>query len=199
MHILGEKAWFALTVKTRYEKRVSELLSKKENEVFLPLYLSTRTWSDRQKQVGEPLFPGYLFCRVDAQKRMEVLVTPGVIGFVGYGNSPSPIEDSEIDALKTLVSSRLPYERWPYLPVGQHVLIKNGPLTGMEGILIAHKKGYRILLSVNLLQRSVAVEVDVANVEPLNSGRRLSADLEALPPSRSAQGDRSWLRHERIS
>src|SRR6185436_19047058 len=129
-------------------------------EVFLPLYRDRRRWSDRVKELELPLFPGYLFCRFDVTKRLPILTTPGIVQVVGLGKTPLPIEEKEIAAIQSIVISRLNAQPWPYLKVGQKVRIEQGRLTGLEGILIALKKTHRLVVSVSLLQRSVAVEVD---------------------------------------
>ena len=160
MNALESGSWYALRIKSRHERIVAAALNGKGYEVFLPLYRDRRRWSDRVKEVELPLFPGYLFCRFDAMKRLPILMTPGIVQLVGVGKSPHPIEETEITAIKSIVISRLNAQPWPYLQVGQKVRIEQGPLTGLEGILIALKKTHRLVVSVTLLQRSVAVEVD---------------------------------------
>jgi transcription antitermination factor NusG len=159
--------WFALHVRTCYEKTVATLLDGKGYEWFLPLYKSRRRWSDRVKEIELPLFPGYLFCRFDAQKRLPILKTPGVILVVGIGKAPIPIDPAEISAIQALVKSGLPSQPWPFLRVGERVRINYGALCGLEGILLNLKGHHRIVLSVTLLQRSVAVEIDAAWVCPI--------------------------------
>src|SRR5271163_2792869 len=110
--------WFALQVRTRYEAGVADQLSRQGYDRFLPLYKLRKRWSDRIKQVEAPLFPGYLFCRFDPQKRLPILKTPGVIQIVGYNRAPTPIEEAEIDAIQTLVASGLPNQPWPFLETG---------------------------------------------------------------------------------
>ncbi len=169
MHgIDGEKFWFALSTKTNREKHVAEILRGKGYEEFVPLYRSRRKWSDRLKEVELPLFPGYVFCRFEPARRLPVLTTPGVVLVVGNGKAPVPVEDSEIEALKMLVNSRLQVEPWPYLRVGERVAIEDGALAGLEGILLDVRKFCRIVVSVDLLQRSVAVEVDRSRVRPIS-------------------------------
>lgn len=163
----GGFPWFALQIRSRYEKIAATLLHGKGYELFLPVYKSRRRWSDRIKELELPLFPGYLFCRFNPLDRLPILVTPGVIQVVGIGKSPVPVNDAEIAAIQTAVQSGLPRQPWPFLQVGQRVKIKSGPLQGLEGILLDFKGRHRLLLSVTLLQRSVAVEVDGAWVDPL--------------------------------
>jgi transcription antitermination factor NusG len=165
--------WYALRIRARHEKLIASALFGKGYDVFLPLYRSRRRWSDRMKELDAPLFPGYLFCRFDVHRRLPILTTPGVIQVVGIGKKIVPVDDTEITAIQSIVTSQLSAEPWPYLCVGQRVRIEKGPLTGVEGILLAAKKGNRVLVvSVTLLQRSVAVEIDeefVSAVDPVGA------------------------------
>jgi transcriptional antiterminator NusG len=167
---IGEQ-WFALQVNGRKERWTASLLEGKGYETLMPLYRSQRRWSGRSTEISAPLFPGYLFCRFDAQKRLPILVTPGVLAVVGRGRVPVAVEDSEITAIKTLVSSGLPVEPWPYLEVGQRVRIEDAALCGVEGILIRFKGSQRIVVSVSLLRRSVALEIDRVCVSPVRAAR----------------------------
>ena len=152
--------WFALQVKARKERFTASLLAGKGYETLLPTYRSQRRWSlSREKEISTPLFPGYVFCRFDAVKRLPILVTPGVMAVVGRGRVPVPVQDSEILAIQTLVSSGLPVEPWPYLEVGQRVRIEDAALSGLEGILIGFKGSRRIIVSISLLRRSVSLEI----------------------------------------
>ena len=159
-------SWFALNTRLRYEEFVAKHLSSKAYEVLLPVYQCRRRWSDRVKEVELPLFPGYLFCRFDSMNRLPILTTPGMIQIVGFGKTPVPVDDSEIAAIQRAVSSDLVREPWPYLQVGEKVRVECGALRGVEGILLNIKGGHRLILSVTLLQRSVAVEVSGAWVVP---------------------------------
>jgi transcription antitermination factor NusG len=161
--------WYALQVRTRWESSTSILLSGKGYATLLPTYKIRRTWSGRQKEVDVPLFPGYVFCRFHAQNRLPILVTPGVISVVGRGKIPVAVDESEITAIETVVSSGFRAEPWPYLELGQRVRIERDALQGLEGILIHIKGNHRIVLSVTLLRRSVALEIDRSCVRPLNA------------------------------
>ncbi len=167
--------WFALRVKSRSEKTVALTAQSKGFEEFLPLYQSRRRWSDRIKSLELPLFPGYVFCRLNPQHRMPLLTIPGVLHFVGIGRTPIPIEDAEIGALQTAVHSGLLTEPWPYLEVGQRVRLEEGPLAGLEGVLVGTSKQQRLLVSVTLLKRSVAVAIERHWATPLDEKRKLSA------------------------
>ena len=162
----GELPWFALQVRTRHETAIAGFLEAKGYEQFVPLYKSRKRWSDRVKVTETPLFPGYLFCRFDPQYRLPVLKTPGVIQVVGYNRIPAPIDDNEIHAIQTLIASGLPTQPWPFLAVGDHVRIESGALRGLDGIVVKLKENHRLVVSVTLLRRSVAVEIDSAVVEP---------------------------------
>lgn len=152
--------WYALMVRTGREKTATLQLENGGYECFLPVSKYTRRWSDRMKEVEVPLFPGYLFCRMNPQNRLPVLMTPGVIQIVGVGKSPIPVEEDEIAAIQRVVKNGLSTMPWPYLQVGHVARIEEGPLRGMTGIIVRIKSGMKLVLSVSLLQRSVAVEVD---------------------------------------
>lgn len=159
-------AWYALTVKPRHEKAVSAALRVRGYEEFLPLWRSRRVWSDRIKEIDIPLFNGYVFCRFGDDCRVAILRMPSVTSIVGFGNQPAPVDDREMESLKAIVASGLPMAPWPFLKVGQRIRIGHGPLTGVEGIVLELKKGWRVVVSISLLQRSVAVEVDSSSVAP---------------------------------
>ena len=169
-------------MKSRYEKIVATAAHNKGFEEFLPLYQSRRRWSDRQKSVDLPLFPGYIFCRLNPQYRMPLLIIPGVVHFVGIGKLPVPIEDSEIAAIQTALRSGLWMEPWDYLEAGQRVRLEDGPLAGVEGIFVGTSKQERIVVSVTLLKRSVAVAIERHWATPLDlSGRPLVMPVQPLP------------------
>lgn len=136
-------------------------------ECFLPKHRVLRRWSDRMKEREQPLFPGYLFSRFDFQNRRPLVMTPGVIQVVGGGRTPVPIEQSEIDGIQQAVASGLPSQPWPYLEAGKRVKLIYSKLSGLEGILVNFKGNHRVVLSVTLLQRSVALEVDLSWVVPV--------------------------------
>ena len=161
--------WFALMVRTGREKTATLQVENAGYECFLPVSKFTRRWSDRMKEIEVPLFPGYLFCRMDPYNRLPVLMTPGVIQIVGAGKTLIPVEEDEIAAIQRVVKNGLSTMPWPYLQVGHVARIEEGPLRGMTGIIVRIKSGMKLVLSVGLLQRSVAVEVDrswVSSVHP---------------------------------
>jgi transcription antitermination factor NusG len=164
--------WFALRVKPRFEKLVATVARNKGFEEFLPLYHSRRRWSDRYTTVELPLFPGYVFCRLNPEHRLPLLTIPGALHFVGIGKIPAPVDEGEIAAIQAALRSGLFAEPWPFLDVGQRVRIEEGPLADLEGILIRVRKQHRLVISVTLLNRSVAVEVERDWVRPLGPARR---------------------------
>lgn len=167
--------WFALRVKPRAEKMVATIARNKGFEEFVPLYQCRRRWSDRFTLVELPLFPGYVFCRINPQFRLPLLTIPGALHLVGLGRVPVPIDDAEIDAIRLLVQSGLRAEPWPFLDVGQRVRLEVGPLMGLEGIFVEARRPHRIVVSVSLLRRSVAVEIDRDWVTPLDAcGREVN-------------------------
>lgn len=129
--------------------------------MFLPLYREQRFWSDRVKQIESPLFPGYLFCRFNVGDRLlPILTVPGVISIVGSGKTPIPVDDREIAAIRAVLATGNAVQPWPFLGVGSDVYVGSGPLAGVEGVIANTDKVYRLIVSVNLLGRSVAVEID---------------------------------------
>lgn len=152
--------WFAILTRTGREKNATLLLENSGFECYLPRSRSNRRWSDRTKEIDVPLFPGYLFCRMNPNDRLPVLITPGVVQIVGRGKTPIPVEEHEITAIQRVASSGLSTMPWPYLQVGQLARIEEGPLQGMSGIVVRIKSGLKLVLSVQLLQRSIAVEID---------------------------------------
>jgi transcription antitermination factor NusG len=163
--------WYAIRVETRLGRIASATLRGKGYEEFLPLYRSRRRWSTRSKELEFPLFPGYLFCRFDVSDRlMPILTTPGVIGIVGAGKMPVSVDSEEIEAIRAVLRSGFAPQPWPFLSVGSRVYVEGGPLAGAEGIIVNTDKVYRLVVSISLLQRSVAVEVDREWVRPIAVG-----------------------------
>jgi transcription antitermination factor NusG len=174
--------WFALRVQSRCEKVVAAVARNKGFEEFLPLQQGHRRWSDRLKAIDLPLFPGYLFCRLDPQRRLPLLTIPGVLHFVGIGKIPSPIEDMEIAAIQAAVGSGIATEPWPFLEVGQRVRLEDAPLVGLEGILVETPKRQRVVVSITLLKRSVAVAIERHWATPVDvSGEMQAVHGLALP------------------
>lgn len=163
--------WYAIRVRAKSEIITSNALRQKGYEEFVPLYHSRRKWSDRIKDVEAPLFPGYVFCRFDPlQRLLPILTIPRVVHIVGAGKSPLPIAEEEIASIRSVVSVGLDPQPWPFLDVGRRVRLERGPLSGIEGIVIQVGTKNRLIVSVELLQRSVAVEIDRSWVSPLSVG-----------------------------
>jgi transcription antitermination factor NusG len=165
--------WFALRVKSRCEKLVASMARDKGVEEFLPLYQSRRRWSDRLKSVEFPLFPGYVFCRFNPQHRLPLLIIPGVLHLVSIGRIPAPIDDGEIAAIQAATYSGLSTEPWPFLEAGQRVRLEDGPLNGLEGIYVGDAKQHRVVVSITLLRRSLAVTIERHWITPVDAGGRL--------------------------
>jgi transcription elongation factor/antiterminator RfaH len=163
--------WYALYTRPRHEKQVLDELSGRHIEALLPTYKVRRRWSDRYKIVEEPLFKNYLFVNMTWDKYYDTLRPYGAVSFVMFDGQPAEIPSDEIEAIRTLVESELPYNPHPYLKVGRKVRVKTGPLAGCEGILTRKKGLSRLVLSVHLLQQSVIAEVDADCVEPLAIGK----------------------------
>ena len=162
-------SWFALRVRSNYERIAAAHLRERGFEEFSPSYQVQRRWSDRTKTMEQFLFPGYVFSRLNPHDRLPVVTVPGVVSLVGFGKVPTAIPDQEIENIRTMVQSGLLMKPWPFLEVGQRVLIERGPLAGVEGILQDVKGRFRLVVSISLLQRSVSAEVDRTWVRPIPS------------------------------
>jgi len=174
--------WYALQIRSRKESYVAAQIRGQGYECLLPTHKNIRKWSDRMKELEQPLFPGYLFCRFDLQNRRAVISTPGVLQIVRYGKTAIPISEEEIQALQLAVSSGIPKQPWPYLQIGQRVRVNYGTLTGLEGILVNVKGNHRVVLSVTLLQRSVAMEVESSWLSPVRGAAHENVTQRILRP-----------------
>jgi len=164
----GRPRWYALYTCSRHEKRVAAQLVQNRFECFLPVYQSLRRWKDRRVKVDFPLFPGYLFVNIPWHDRIRVLQVHGVVRLVGMGR-PEPIPDEQIQALRDGIDQRLKVEPYPFLRIGRRVRVKRGPLLGAEGFLVRKRDNFRLVLSLELIGRSVALEIDATDIEPVNS------------------------------
>jgi transcription antitermination factor NusG len=168
--------WFAASTTPRHEKHVSELLVERQIEAFLPLYRTARQWKKSRPVVLElPLFPTYVFVRITRQARGAVLGLPGVQSIVGSSNNPWPIPDCEIEALRRGLRMHK-VEPHPYLKVGERVRIKSGLMAGVAGILVRNKSDFRVVLTLDAIMRSVAVEVDADDLELIDSQAESSSN-----------------------
>ncbi len=159
--------WYAVSVRPRHEKLVTRHLEHQGVNYFLPVYRSVRHWKDRRKELEMALFPGYVFVNLNLRDRGGVLRTPGVVQFVTFQGQPAVVPDTEIRALESGLHAGLRLQPHPYLRQGARVRVKRGPLTGVEGIMVRRKERFRLVLSIDLIMRSVMFEVDEADVEPL--------------------------------
>lgn len=152
--------WYGVRTKSNQERVAATVLEAKGFEPYVPTYSVRRRWSDRIVETSLPLFPGYLFCRFDSSQRLPIISTPGVVSVVGFGKVPAPISNREVEAVQALLDSGIPAQPHPFLREGQKVRVKGGALQGVEGLVIRQKSDWRLIISITLLQRSIAVEVD---------------------------------------
>jgi len=160
-----EPRWYAAYTSANHEKRVAVQLEERAVEHFLPLDDSQRRWKDRRIKLQLPLFPGYVFVRLALRDRLKVLQIPGVARLVGFNALPCSVPDAEIEAMRSCLSRGARLEPHPYLQVGRRVSVKRGPLEGCEGILLRRKGAFRVVLSIELIMRSIVADVDAADVE----------------------------------
>ena len=164
----SEWSWYAIRTRSNYEKIAASALKARGFEQYLPLYARRKRWSDRVVETKTPLFAGYVFCKFDVRCRSQILSTPGVASIVGYAGKPATISDSEIEAIQAVLSSGRRAEPCPYLVEGQLIQVRSGPLKGLEGILIK-KLNYRMVISIQMLHRSLAVEIDPDSITPVRT------------------------------
>ena len=159
--------WFAVQTWPRYEKKVAAELKKKELEVFLPLTLSRHQWTDRQRTVQSPLFPSYLFVRIPEtlDTRVAVLRTNGVMSFVGVRGAGVPIPEGEIESVRMLATGSISFRGHPFLNIGQRVRVRGSSLDGVEGILLAENNDLSLIISIQIIQRSLSVRISGFQVE----------------------------------
>jgi transcription antitermination factor NusG len=166
-----EQQWYAAYTCANHEKQVATLLDVRAVEHFLPLYRSVRRWKDRRVTLDLPLFPGYVFIRLALQERLRVLEVPGVVRLVGFNGQAAALPDEEMEILRSGLSQSLRAEPHPFLTVGRRVRITGGPFAGLEGVLKRKKSSVRVVVTLELIQRSVAVDVDVADVQAMIGGK----------------------------
>ncbi|MFZ3341082.1 MAG: UpxY family transcription antiterminator [Terriglobales bacterium] len=160
--------WYALYTAPRHEKFVADQIDRQGLACFLPVYRSVRRWKDRRKELAMVLFPGYVFVQMALQNRMRVLQLPGAVRLVGFNGQPAALPQEEIENLRTRLSYSTNIEPHPYLNIGRRVRVRSGPLLGLEGIIVRTKEHCRIVLTIHLIMRSVAVEVDDGDLEFIN-------------------------------
>jgi transcription antitermination factor NusG len=181
--------WFAAYTNSHHEKRVASHFAERQIEAFLPLYATRHRWKNRcEMNLELPLFPNYVFVLIDPRERVRVLEVPGVQSLVGFGRTLAALPQFEIEALRSGLGQRK-IEPHPYLVIGERVRIKAGPMTGMEGVLVRKKNNFRVVLALDVIMQSVAVEVDADDLEPAaNYGGGV-----ALPSELSGQSIRQTL------
>src|SRR5215469_1813639 len=157
--------WYAVYTCAHHEKRVACQMRERSIEHFLPLYRSVRRWSDRRVQIDLPLFPGYVFVRLALCDRLDVLAIPSVVRLVGFNGMPTALPEEEMEVLRSGLSQRLRAAPHPFLTTGRQVRIKSGSLQGLEGVLLRRKSNQRVVLSVALIQRAIAVDIDSMDLE----------------------------------
>jgi transcription antitermination factor NusG len=160
--------WYAVYTRAQHEKRVAQLLAQRSVENFLPVYETVHRWKDRKVSLQMPLFPGYLFVRIALIDRLRVLQVPSVVRLVGFNGGPTALADEEVEGLRRALAEGVRAEPHPYLRVGRLVRITAGPLAGREGILKRWKGDLRVVLSTDLIQRSILVDVDARCVVPVH-------------------------------
>lgn len=163
----SEQHWYAAYTCANHEKHVAAELKARDVEHFLPLYTSLRRWSDRKVQLDLPLFPGYVFLRLALREKLRVLQIPSIVRLVGFCGQPTALSDEEMDALRDGLTKQLKAEPHPYLTVGRRVRVANGPVKGLEGVIVKRKNRCRLVISLDLIMRSVSVEIDRADVVPV--------------------------------
>jgi len=161
--------WYALFTRHQHEKSVARALTLKGFDVYLPLYRAIRRWQDREKQLWLPLFTCYVFLRGGMDRQLHVLATPGMLQIVGWGGRPAIVPPEQLDGVRRMVESPLRVEPHPFLNSGDRVRVQSGPLLGLEGILIRSKGMCRLVISMEMLGQSAAVEIDSAQVEKIGS------------------------------
>lgn len=185
--------WWAVYTRHQHEKTVADMLSAKGFNVFLPLYESMRRWKDRNKLLSLPLFPCYVFVNGSHERKLQVVSTPGVHMILYHGDRVATIQEEEMEAIRTVVRARCSVEPHPFLKCGQRVRVLRGPMEGVKGILVRKKNLFRLVLSVDMLAQSVAVEVNATDVEPVSeTGEKgIAADVKpasSYRPSPQAAG-----------
>lgn len=179
---LNHSPWWALYTRHQHEKAVAETLMAKNFEVFLPVYDSVRCWKDRKKMLSLPLFPCYVFVRGGLDRKLQIVTTPGVHMILNCGERIATIPEAEIEAIQKVVAGRFRVEPHPFLKCGEKVRVVRGSLEGVEGILLRKKNWHRLVLSVNMLAQSVAVEIDASEVEPLGTHEWIPASGPSIYP-----------------
>src|SRR6266571_1738558 len=174
-----EEHWYAAYTCANHEKRVAAELQARAVEHFLPLYSSARRWTDRRVRLELPLFPGYVFVRLALREKLRVLQIPSLVCLVGFNGQPAALPDEELESLRSGLALQLRVEPHPYLVAGRRVRVKSGPLAGLEGILVRRKGKSRVVLSLDVIMRSIVADLDVVDLEPISQKDRKSTRLNS--------------------
>ena len=161
----SQPRWYALYTCARHERRVAEQIERRQVSCFLPSYRCVRRWKDRNKELELALFPGYVFVHMSLSNKLKVLQVPGVVRLVSFHGKPAPLPAAEIEALRDRLSGSAKFEPHPYLRAGRKVRVHSGPFQGLEGVIVRRKDRYRLIFSIDLIQRSLAIELDEADLE----------------------------------
>jgi transcription antitermination factor NusG len=161
--------WYAAYTYPRHEKAVTKQLESKSIEAFLPVFRTENRWKDRRVQIQTPVFPGYVFTRINLSERSRVLAVPGVIRMLSFNGIPAPIDDSEIEAVRLCMERGAALEPYPFFEIGDRVRVRSGLLEGLEGLVSRCKNERRLIVPISLINQSVAVEIDVQLLEPLDA------------------------------
>jgi len=164
----AEQRWYAAYTCANHEKRVAAELGARAVEHYLPLYGSVRRWRDRRVRLDLPLFPGYVFVRLALGDKLRVLQVPSLVHLVSFNGHPAALSDDEMEVLRRGLTEQLNAQPHPYLAVGRRVRVVSGPLAGLEGLIVRKKNRFRFVISLNLIMRSVSVELDDADIVPVN-------------------------------
>lgn len=167
LQLVVQPEWYAVYTHARHEKKVAQQMRERGIEHFLPVYRSMRVWKDRRKELDLVLFPGYVFTRIDVAEKLRVLQLPGVVHFVSFNGQPMALAGHDLEALRNALQQGLRAEHHPYLTAGRRVRVVRGPLTGARGVLQRLKTNCRIVISIDAIMRSVSVEIDESDVEPV--------------------------------
>lgn len=172
-HSLNSKNWYAVYTRSNYEKRVATELSEKCIENFLPSVREVHQWKDRKREIEIPIFPGYVFVRIEDndQTRLQILRTLGTVRILGYGSEIEPVPNIEIESVRQLLRAKVPFVAHPFLKAGAWVRVKRGPLQDVEGIFVRMKSQGRLVLSVKMLSQSVATEIDGLDIEVIRAAK----------------------------
>ncbi len=167
----GQVNWYAAYTCARHEKRAAEVLNRKAVETFLPLYEAVHRWKNGLARVQLPLFPSYIFVRIALADRLQVLEVPSIVRLVGFNGRPAPLPETDIETMRSCLGQGPSFEPHPYLQAGRPVRVARGPLEGLEGTVVRRKSHTRLVISLHLIMRSVAVEMEMADLEPLDSAK----------------------------